>query len=509
MRAMTDAARTTGLAEALSVVAPALDRHLSAPATGTDFGAGAGWRALLDTPVPTTGAGDEETLRVLADTVLPDAMRMTSPGFLGWITTGSTVVPAVARLVATMAGTQRYLGHTTGLLESVALRWLAQVCALPEHMSGVFSSSGSVANLLAMGAARQHAYERLGHDPARDGVRHLPEGRIYASVEVHHCMLKAAGVLGLGRDAVRLVPTVGQRVDVAAMRAAVEADVREGVVPVAVVGIAGTTNTGHLDDLDALADLAREHGAWFHVDGAYGLFGRLDPRLSERYAAVDRADSVVVDAHKWLCVPTGIGATYVRDRSVLGRAFTGEPSAYIEGAFDETADTSPWDSMGPPFHDWTLDLSAPARGMVVWAALHEIGVEGLRARVVRDNDYARAVADLVRAEPTLELLTEPELSICCFRYRGGGDLDEAQLDALNATLVRRLHARSPYVPSGTVVDGRFAIRPCFINPRTEASDVEAMVRWVCGLGDELADGSVSELVPNLGIRDQGADVTGT
>lgn len=482
---MTDAARTSDLETALRVVVPALDTHLKAPATGTTFGPDAAWRALLDTPMPQAGAGDAETLRVLAETVVPDAMRMTGSGFLGWITTGSTVVPAVARLVATMAGTQRYLGHSTGLLESLSLRWLAEVCGLPPEMQGVYSSSGSVANLIAMGAARQHAYEHRGHDPAREGMRDLPPGRIYASTEVHHCMLKAAGVLGMGRDAVALLPVDSdQRVVVPAVRAALEADAREGVVPIAVIGIAGTTNTGKLDDLEALADLADEYGAWYHVDGAYGLFGRLDPRLTARYGAVDRADSVVVDAHKWLCVPTGIGATYVRDRSLLGRAFTGEPSDYIEGAFTGDAATSPWDNMGPPFHDWTLDLSAPARGMVVWAALHELGIDGLRARIVRDNDYARTLGELVRDDPRLELLGEPELSICCFRYRAPG-LSEEQLNALNNTLVQRLHARSPYVPSGTLVNGRYAVRPCFINPRTEEHDLAELLRWVREIGDDL------------------------
>lgn len=488
---MTDAARTRGLDAALRAVVPALDAHLEAPATGTLFGPDATWRALLDTPLPQTGAGDVATLRLLAETVVPDAMRMTSPGFLGWITTGSTVVPAVARLVATVAGTQRYLGHSTGLLESVALRWLAEVCSLPPEMQGVFSSSGSVANLVAMGAARQAAYERRGTDPSRVGVRDLPPGRIYASAEVHHCIIKAAGVLGLGRDAVRLLPTDSdQRVQVDAVRAALDEDVRAGVVPVAVVGIAGTTNTGKIDDLGALADLAASHGTWLHVDGAYGLFGRLDPRLTDRYAAVDRADSVVVDAHKWLCVPTGIGATYVRDRALLGRAFTGEPSDYIEGAFEADAATSPWDTMGPPFHDWSLDLSAPSRGLVVWAALHELGADGLRERVVRDNGYARAVADLVRVDDRLELVGEPELSICCFRYVGPALSDDRSdtpnLNVLNADLVRRLHAESPYVPSGTLVDGRFVVRPCFINPRTEQADVAELVRWVRRIGDELA-----------------------
>lgn len=482
----TDAARTTDLTGALATVVPALEAHLAAPATGTSAGADAPWRAVLDRPVPRTGAGAEATLGVLADTVIPDAMRMTSPGFWGWITTGSTVVPAVARLATTFTATQRYLGHTGNLLEEVALRWLAEVCELPTGLQGVFSSSGSVANLLALGAARQAAYERLGHDPARDGLHGLPHGRVYGSVEMHHCMLKAAGVLGLGRTGVALAPVDDRdRVDVDAVRRAVEADVAAGVVPVAVVAVAGTTNTGALDDIAALADIAAEHGTWLHVDGAYGLFGRLDPRLADAYAGVERADSWVVDAHKWLTVPTGIGATFVRDRALLGRAFTGEPSDYVEGAFDPVTETaSPWAAMGLPYHDWSLDLSAPGRGTVVWAALHEIGVDGLRARIVRHNDQARRIAQLVREHPSLELVSDAQLSICSFRYVRHG-LDGAGLDALNRALVRRLHVETPYVPSPTLVRGRVAIRPCFINPRTSDADVEGLVAEVLRIGDDL------------------------
>jgi aromatic-L-amino-acid decarboxylase len=482
---MTDGAQTRGLEAALRRVVPALEHHLQAPPSDPGFQPDAPWRAVLDTPMPAHGAGADATLRCLADTVIPNAMRMTAPGFLGWITTGSTVLPAVTRLVTSLAGTQRYLGHSGNLLEAVGLRWLAEVCQLPAGMQGVFSSSGSVANLLAVGAARQHAYERIGHDASRDGVSALPKGRIYGSAEMHHAMLKSAGVLGLGRQAVELVPADReQRVEVTALHEAIQRDIRSGVVPVAVIGVAGTTNTGAIDDLSALADVAQEHGIWFHVDGAYGLFGRLDARVAARYDGVERADSVVVDAHKWLCVPTGIGATYVRDTAVLGRAFTGEPSDYVEGAFQSAAQTSPWDAMGAPYHDWSLDLSAPARGMVVWAALHELGVDGLRERIVRDNTYARTLADLVRVHPALELLVEPELSICCFRYVGDGD-DETSLDDLNHRLVRRLHAETPYVPSATRVNGHFAIRPCFINPRTTEADVAGLVEAVCAIGGTL------------------------
>jgi len=481
-----DAARTEGLGDALGQVLPALEQHLAADTRDGDTGRDAAWRALLDEPVPGQGRGAEATLARLADPVVRHGQRLTSPGFLGWITTGPPVVPAVARLATALMGTQRYLGHTGNLLEDVALRWLAETCGLSPDMRGVFSSGGSVATLLALGAARQAAYERIGTDPARDGMAGLPAGRVYGSTELHHCLIKSAGVLGLGRRAVAEVRTDARgRVDVDALRSRVAEDVAAGVVPVAVVAVAGTTNTGAVDDVAAVGAVAREFGAWLHVDGAYGLFGRLDPSVAHRFTGTEDADSVVVDPHKWLATPSGCGATFVRDRDLLGRAFTGEPSAYIEGAFVPVEEaTSPWASMGVPYHEWSVELTAPARGVVVWAALHEIGVEGLRARVVRHNGYARRLADLVRADPRLELLTEPDLSVCCFRYRRDG-LDDASLDRLNDGLIRRLHVESPYVPSGTWVGGRFAIRPCFLNPRTEESDVDALAAWVRKIGDAL------------------------
>ena len=181
-----------------------------------------------------------------------------------------------------------------------------------------------------------------------------------------------------------------------------------------------------MDPIGPMAEHAREFGSWLHVDGAYGLFGRLDARVKALYEGLEGADSVVVDPHKWLATPVGIGAAFVRDRSLLGRAFTLEPAAYLEGAVEGQVEaSSPFDSFGELFHDFNLDQSAPSRGAVVWAVLREIGAEGMRQRVRRHNDFARRLAELVAADERLELLATPTLSICCFRYRAP-DSDEAR-----------------------------------------------------------------------------------
>jgi aromatic-L-amino-acid decarboxylase len=225
------------------------------------------------------------------------------------------------------------------------------------------------------------------------------------------------------------------------------------------------------------------------VDGAYGGFGLLDSRVRDLYGDVATYDSFAVDPHKWLAAPVGTGAVIVRDEGVLGRAFTIETGDYDRERVvpPGTGDTtSPFDELGHGTPDWGLDFSTPARGLAVWAILAEIGAKGMRARVARHLDYARRVADRVRASVDLELLREPVLSICCFRYRPTGETDEVRLDALNAEILHAVRARGRCIPSATRVRERFAIRPCFINPRTSMEDADALVDEVLAVGRQLS-----------------------
>lgn len=480
-----DRAETSRLGEAIGKVLPALERFNRY--VGPDLAASNReiWQHQLDRPLPAHGVGLDEVLNELAEVVIPHGLRNGAPGFNGWVTTAPTTTGAAASLAATVAGSQRWWLQPFNYLEAVALRWLAELLGIPPAWQGSFTAGGSSANLVALGAARQQAFERIGRDPARAGLSGQA-ARIYASTEVHHVVTRAAAVLGLGRDAVVGIPVDdGNRIELDALRRTLEADRSAGVVPVALVATAGTVNTGAVDPIGPMADLAAEFGSWLHVDGAYGLFGRLDERIAHLYAGLERADSAVVDPHKWLAAPVGIGAVFVRDRSLLGRAFTLEPAAYLEGAVESHAEiASPFDSFGEVFHDFNLDQSAPSRGAVVWAILREIGADGMRQRVRRHNDFARRLADLVEADDRLELLAAPTLSICCFRYHAPG-MDDASLDGLNANISHRLRAESRYVPSTTRVAGKFAIRPCYINPRTTVTEVDGLARSVREIGDRI------------------------
>ena len=335
------------------------------------------WLCDLDQPVPQQGVGIEKLMEEIGVTLIPNGSQIPKPGCTSFITTGATNAGVLATLAGAVASPQR-LGLTAfNYLEELSLQWMADMFELPKYMKGVYSSGGSVANLVALGAARQWAFEKIGKDPARDGIN-MP-CRIYTTEACHHTVHRAAAVLGMGRNSVVTIASdeKGRMLPNALMKDLAK-DQYNDVFPVAIVGNTGTSSTGAIDPLKLIGKLAREHDVWFHVDGAYGLPGILDPEVRSQYDGLELADSVIVDPHKWLGAPVGIGATFVRDRSLLQRAFTQQTSDYLEGSFANTKAEHSMDGGGIPYYDFGVELSAPSRGAVVWALIREIGQDGLK-----------------------------------------------------------------------------------------------------------------------------------
>jgi len=445
------------------------------------------WRQKLDIVLPQQGVGIDAVVQELIRDVIPNGSPVPNPGFTSFITTGATTVSTLASTAASIASPQRYLLTAFNLLEELSLQWLAEMFGLA-HLKGVYSSGGSVANLIALGGARQYAFEQQGHDVAAKGVDRPV--RVYASEECHHTIQGSGGVLGIGRRAIRPIRCDRNgRMRIDALQAALAEDLAAGILPMAIVANAGTTNTGAIDPLEAIGEIARAHKIWFHVDGAYGLPGILDKRVAHLYKGIELADSVIVDPHKWLGTSVGVATTLVRDRDLLLRAFTQEPAAYLEGSVDQ--DDTPsrqiehsLDDFGIPYFDYGVELSAPPRGVMVWAMLREIGVDGLRARVREHNDMARYIADKSRQHPNLELLQDPVLSICCFRYVDDSVTD---LDRLNQRLHRRLVRANNFMPSTTMVNGQLAIRPCYVGARHQQPQDEELLQAVLRIGAELVE----------------------
>ena len=445
------------------------------------------WEKELNEDLPQKGCGLEAMLKILTETVIPNGSPVTNPGFSAFITTGATTASALASTAAHIAAPQRYLGTAFNYLEELSLQWLTEMFSIPQF-KGVYSSGGSVANLVALGAARQYCFENIGVDPAADGINR--QVAIYASEDCHHTIQRSAGVLGMGRKSVKIIACDPHgKIDLKILETTLQQDIQQNILPMAIVANAGSTDTGAIDPIKALAKIAKQHHIWFHVDGAYGLPGILDPRISHLYEGIEEADSIIVDPHKWLGASIGIAATFVKDREILKRAFTQEAADYLEGSAVDANDENELiehslDDFGIPYFDYGVELSAPCRGVIVWAMLKEIGVEGMRKRIIRHNDMALYIADFCEKHPNLEVLNPPTLSICCFRYIDDRIKD---LDQLNQKLLRQLIRENVYMPSATKVEDKFAIRPCYVGARTEMKHAEGMMQSILAIGAKLVE----------------------
>lgn len=434
--------------------------------------------------LPEIGLGDQATLNWLRDCVVPAGLPMAQPGHLGWIPTVPSTVGVAAQLVSSVVAPQKWWDHIGNQLEVAAIDWLKQLLGLPAHVVGALVGGGAAATLVCLAAARQHAGERCGIDIAEQGVGALARPRLYVSDASHHVIERAASILGFGRDAVvRIAAAHPGGVDVTALEEAMAADVAAGATPIAIVGTAGDANTGAIDDLDRLGVLARARGVWFHVDGCYGAIGVLDPRLEPRLKPMAAADSLTFDPHKWLGVPVGCGAAFVANGRVLERSLAMGAGPYVARASNRMrAAETPFLHFGDSVISHTIEHSAPARGVAVCAALAARGRSGWASVVSGRLDLARYLADLVEAAPSLQLVAEPVLSICAFRYKPGHLKQTAQLEQVNAAIVRRLHQEGLSTPSLTRVRNILVIRPCFTNPATTRHDVERLVGSVIRLG---------------------------
>ncbi len=440
------------------------------------------WRAppgqlpsSLAAPAPRSGVPLAEIHADFMRDVAPFGVGNLHPRFMGWVHGSGTVVGLVAEMLA--AGLNANLGgrwQAPIQLERQVAGWMAELIGFPETSSGLFVTGASMANFVAVLVARAQA---LGPASRVDGVAASGEQLVaYASQAAHNCVDRAMDMAGLGSGALRLIATDKQgRIDLAAAAAAIASDRAEGRNPFLLIGTAGTVDTGAIDDLAGLADLARSEGLHFHVDGAIGGLGVMSPELKPRLAGIERADSIALDFHKWGQAPYDAGFVLVRDPARHMAAFA-SPAAYLGRAERGLAAGSPWPC------DFGPDLSRGFRALKVWFTLRAYGADRLGAAMLQTCRLARRLADRIDREPELERLAPAELNIVCFRYRAG-----AASDALNAELVTELQESGVAAPSTTRIDGHFAIRAAIVGHRTRSEDVDALVDAVLAIGRRLAE----------------------
>ena len=437
---------------------------------------------LLNQPLPEEGQSPEDILSFLERHVMPHSRGNGHPGFMGWVISPPAHMAVLTELPSTAMDTTCGGGHQSATyLEWCAIRWIKELLGYNSPGShGLFVSGGSMANMTAIAAARHAAAVRVGWEMRRDGMRGAPDFTVYASHEAHACLTKAVELMGLGSGAIRSIGTDDDyRIDIEELKSTIEKDVREGSVPFCVIGSAGTVNTGAVDDLAALADLCVEHELWFHVDGAYGAFGVVDPGRADLFRGLERADSLALDPHKWLSVPFDCGCVLVRDGQTLRDCFSLIPAVIRQVGVRD-------DDLGAP-HEYGFQLSRSFRALKVWSTLSHVGAKAFRATVSRQNAMAADLAHVVEQADDLELLAPTSLSIVCFRYAPLAVAgDEERLNALNKEIVTLLQAEGRVYPSNTELGGRFAIRANIFHYAADRSDLDALVQGVRRHGEALS-----------------------
>lgn len=421
------------------------------------------------------------------------------PRFFGYVASPATPPGAFADLIASalnVSVTSWRSAPAATEVEKLVVRWLGSLIGYGAAAKGLLTSGGSMANLIALLIAHRAKAEGA---PSRDGLWNLRAPMtIYASDQIHMSIPKAADILGLGRNQVRTVASDdGFRMNVKSLRAQLEHDRQNGLRPFCIAASAGTVNTGAIDPLNEIADVAGEYGLWLHVDGAYGALGALDDRKRPLFAGIERADSISLDPHKWLYTPVDCGCLLFRDDDIARAAFSANEADYIKVhglAADEAF----------AFWDYGIELSRRFRALKIWLTLRYYGTRRIAAAISENNSLADYMAQRVTESEDLELLAPVELSICCFRFvparlrarlASASDSERVQinlqLDDLNEGIMRIIQRGGRAYLSNATVRGKFALRACIINFRTTRADIDETL--------EIVRDAALALIPTSGM----------
>jgi len=437
---------------------------------------------ITNAALPNAPLSGDQLLDFVAAKVLPRPMGNGHPRFFGWVNSPPDPLGVVMELLSAAMNPSCAGGdHAAIYLEHCAIRWIMELLDFPTEGSyGLLVSGGSMASLTALAAARHRIFRDRGLDVRKQGAGALPL-RLYASTETHTCVQKALELLGLGSDALCWIETDdrgGMRLDL--LRSAIENE-NEKRIPFCVVGNAGTVARGAIDPMDEIADLSREFGLWFHVDGAYGAVGRLDPKAAAAYRGMERADSIALDPHKWLSVPVECGCVLVRDAGLLRDTYSLVPP-YVRTEPGKGIGNLPW------FAEYGFQQTRGFRALKLWSTLAHEGREQLSARIARNNQLARFLERRIEEQPDLELCSQGVLSIVCFRCRPAAIAhDDSVLDALNKQVMERVQSGGAVFITSAMLRGRFVLRACILHYGTGEHDLEAMLNAVRAAANDLVN----------------------
>lgn len=434
-------------------------------------------KQVFDLPIPEQGQSPEEVYREFKEYIFPYNKGNVHPRFFAWIQGTGTPMGTFGDLLASGMNPNTAIGeHSAMYVDRQVVNWCKQLMNFPAEASGILVSGGSMANITALTVARNS----FGEEKIRQRGLKAASGQllIYCSVETHSCIQKAAEIIGLGTDAVRKIG-VNERfeLDVHLLKEQLEDDLQAGFLPFCLVGTAGTVNTGAIDPIVELLEISRAYGLWLHVDGAYGALAKLDPIYASALRAIEEADSLAFDLHKWLYVPYEVGCTLIRDAKKHRDSFAITPNYLLQ---EKRGLSGGLDSI----NNYGFELSRGFKALKVWMSIKEHGRAKYAAMIAQNNRHAAYLAALVEQNPYLELTAPLSMSITCFRMIQPGWGEEA-LQMLNKEILLRLQEEGIASPSSTILNGKYTLRVANTNQRTRKEDMELLVREVLRLGKSI------------------------
>ena len=418
-------------------------------------------------PPPEESRSASQVIEEAAREIFPIALRLDHPRCFGFIPSQPTWPGVLADFMIAGFNINQCSWLTSSgpsQLELVVIDWFRRWIGYPESAGGLLTSGGSAANLDALVAAREAA-------------NHPERASLYMSDQSHSALIKAARVIGIRPECIRMIPTDGRfRMDMDALVETVAEDRAAGLSPIAVCANAGTSSSGAIDPLEAMADYCEAQGIWLHVDAAHGGFAIVTEEGKKVLSGIECADSIVLDAHKWFFQPYEVGGLMVKDVRTLERVFAGK--------CDILQDTI-WGADHPNFSDRGLQLSRSVRALKIWMSVQTFGMAAFRRAVSHGMELAHRIEEYVEESPILEMLTPPVLGIACFRVSPADtDLGEEVLEEINRTVLARIFWEDRAFVSSTLLHGTFALRMCVINYSTTWNDVRETLEVISKFGTE-------------------------
>ena len=434
-------------------------------------------RSWLDEKLPEEGMDFYDVLNFTKEHVIDTATLNMAPKMFAYVMAGGTQMSIIAEMIATTINQNVGKWHLAPVMtemEQQVAKWAADFIGYDPETAGVMVSGGSAANLTALTVARNVFFEK---ENIRDkGLFGLQPFTIYCSDETHNCVDKSADILGLGTHHLKKIATHDDfTIDLNKLEQCIKEDIKKGIKPFCLIGNAGTVNTGAIDDLTALGEIARRYGMWYHIDGAYGGLAASLQRKRPMYAGIESADSIALDFHKWLYQPFEAGCTLIRDWSSFRKGYY-KKASYLATDMEEAGRID--------FNEHQFQLSRNAKALKVWMSFKAYGAHNFRKMIDKDISLTEYLAASVNESDDFELITEALLGITCFRYIGKQS-DSTHIDKLNKEIIPALENDGRVFITGTTLQNRPVIRACLINHRLQEQHLDHLISVIREVGEKV------------------------